>query len=338
MAKRVLISGYYGYDNFGDEAILSVLIDRLNRYGADITVLSKSPLKTARTYGVKSVKNFDLLLLMGSIASCDVLVSGGGSLLQDITSFKSLLYYCFVIWFACVCKKPVIIFAQGIGPLQRDISKKIVFNLLSRCALVTVRDLKSQLYLKEHGIEAQLVSDPVFSVDLPLNEKEGIVGVQLRSFKSMDDAFLFSLAQQIVSRYSDRKIEIYAFQESLDYDICKKFDKMLKTISSSMMTEIVKYTSQSDIIVRISRLEYMVAMRFHAVLVAIKTGVKTLAINYDAKVEKLAYEAFLPLLTLSIEEDFNAPFDRMEQLNPDDLLEFSRSQNFEWNLFDSFFA
>ncbi len=338
MAKKVLISGYYGYDNFGDEAILSVLIDRLNRFGADITVLSKSPLKTARTYGVKSVKNFDLLLLMAAISSCDVLISGGGSLLQDITSFKSLLYYCFVIWFACVCKKPVIIFAQGIGPLQRDISKRMVFNLLARCALVTVRDLKSQQYLKENGIDAQLVSDPVFSVDLPINEKEGIVGVQLRAFKSIDDAFLFSLAQQIVNRYSDRKIELYAFQESLDYDICKKFDKMLKTIAPRMMTEIVKFTSQSDIIVRISKLEYMVAMRFHAVLVAIKTGVKTLAINYDAKVEKLAYEAFLPLLTLSIEEDFDAPFDRMEQLNPDDLLEFSRSQNFEWNLYDSFFA
>jgi len=338
VAKKVLLSGYYGYDNFGDEAILSVIIDRLNRFGAEITVLSNSPLKTSKSYGVKAVKNFDLLMLIAAISSTDVLISGGGSLLQDITSFKSLLYYSFVIWLACVFKKPVIIFAQGIGPLRRKLAKKIVFNLLARCELVTVRDIKSKKYLKRVGINAKLVSDPVFSVELPLNEKEGTVGVQLRAFKSIDDAFLFSLAQQIVTRFSDRKIELYVFQETIDYEICKKFEKMLKTINPRMMTEIVKNTSQTDVIIRISRLEYMIAMRFHAVLVAIKTGVKTLAINYDAKVEKLAYEAFLPLLTMSIEEDFDAPFDRMEQLNPDKLLEFSRSQNFEWNLFDKYFT
>lgn len=340
MSRRILISGYYGYDNFGDEAILGVLVDHLRRLNpdSDITVLSKSPFKTSRTYGVKSVKNFSLLGVLAAVSSCDVLVSGGGSLLQDITSLKSLLYYCFIISLAQLMHKEVIIFAQGIGPLTRNFSKKLVFDLLRKCHVITVRDLKSQMYLQNNGIQADLVSDPVFSVDFPTGEQEEVVGVQLRAFRSIDDAFLFTLARQVVTYFGDKLIEMYVFQESLDYDICKKFEKMLKTISPGIKTKIIHNISGNDMILKISRLQYMIAMRFHAVLVAIKSGVKTLAINYDAKVEKLAYDAFLPLLTISIDEDMDPPFERLLQLDSNTLLDYCANQTFEWEYFDDFFV
>lgn len=336
MNKKVVISGYYGYDNFGDEAILAVLIDHLRQMQNDVTVLSHSPFKTSRTYGVKSVKNFNILGVLFSILRSDVLISGGGSLLQDVSSMRSLLYYSFVIWLAIKLKKQVLIFAHGIGPLQSDLSRKIVFNLLSRCTLVTVRDLKSQKLLADNGISAKLVSDPVFTVDLPVSTCDGSVGVQLRAYRAVDDAFLFTLAQQIVRFFGDRKIQIFVFQRSIDLEISKKFEKMLKTIHPKACTEIVHSVPNSDMIMMISKLEYMVAMRFHAVLVAIKMGVKTLAINYDAKVEQLAYDAMLPLLTISIEEDFEPPFERLLTLKSEDILEFSSNQIFEWKYFDKY--
>ena len=83
-----------------------------------------------------------------------------------------------------------------------------------------------------------------------------------------------------------------------------------------------------------SHLEYMIAMRFHAVLVAVKTGVPTIAINYDAKVAKLAYEACLPLLTISVDEDFEEAFVKLKELSPQDLLEYSKTKNFDWSEFD----
>ena len=333
---KVLLSGYYGYENFGDEAILAVIIDHLQRLGADITVLSHNPELTSGTYGVKSVKNFSLFALLNAINNCDVLISGGGSLLQDVTSLKSLLYYSFIIWFAKLCKKKVIIFAQGIGPLQRKLSQDIVINLLSKCDLVTVRDIKSLELLQNAGIKASLVSDPVFSVDLPRGKTENTVGIQLRAFKTLNEEFLFNLARQVAIDFGDKKIELYVFQQALDMDICLTFEKMLKTIDPQIQTEIIHSLSKNDIIIKISRLEYMIAMRFHAVLVAIKTGVKTLAINYDAKVAKLAYEAFLPLLTISVDEDFKAAFDKMRALDSETLLKFANSKSFEWNLFDPF--
>ena len=331
---NVLISGYYGYGNFGDEAILSVLVDYLRRKNHNITVLSGNPSRTAKSLGVKAVKNFNLLGIMIAMANCDILISGGGSLLQDVTSLKSLKYYSFIIRLAQKMHKKVVIFAQGIGPLNSEYAKKNVPLLLSKCDIVTVRDEKSLEFLKENGIDAQLVSDPLFSIELPINESKGAVGVQLRAFKNIDDIFLHNLAEYIAEHFGDRKIELFVLQESLDYPICKKFEKILKKTAPYIETEIIHNMSQNDIIIRISQLEYMIAMRFHAVLVAIKTGIKTLAINYDAKVAKLAYEAMLPLLTISVDTEWQTAFETLKQLDSQRILDFANTQHFDWSIFD----
>ncbi len=338
MAKKVLLSGYYGFDNFGDEAILSVLIDHLKSVGADITVLSQNPQKTGYTYNVNSVKNFNLLQLVLAVKNCDVLISGGGSLLQDVTSLKSLIYYAFVIWLAQLFNKKVVIFAQGIGPLQKEISQNLVKHLLSKCDLVTVRDVKSADLLQSWGIKTEIVNDPVFSINIDKAEPLDIVGVQLRSFKTVSDAFLERLADIVVREFAHKKIELYVFQNALDMDICQKFEKMLKKLYPDINTEIIHSISKNDFIVKISRLQYMIAMRFHAVLVAVKMGVPTVAINYDAKVAKLAYEALLPLLTISSDEDFDTAFLRLKEQKPENLLAFARTKSFDWSDFDKFFV
>ena len=85
---KYLISGYIGFDNFGDEAIASVLVNYLKEIQAEkITLISSNPEKTAKIYNVDSVK---MLGFIGAVKDCDVLISGGGSLLQDITSLKSI--------------------------------------------------------------------------------------------------------------------------------------------------------------------------------------------------------------------------------------------------------
>ena len=93
--KKILISGYYGFDNFGDEAILGVLINHLR--GNDITVLSSNPEKTGRTHNVNSLNSFNPKLIVERLPKFDMLISGGGSLLQNVTSNKSLFYYCGLI-------------------------------------------------------------------------------------------------------------------------------------------------------------------------------------------------------------------------------------------------
>lgn len=335
MGKNVAISGYYGFDNFGDDAILACIIDRLRSIGANPAVISNNPKKTAAQFQTFCVKNFNILAVFALLSNSNVLISGGGSLLQDETSFKSLWYYTFIIKMAKALKKQVIIFAQGIGPLKTPRSEKLVRETLAKADLITVRDEKSLERVKNWGLDAHLVNDPVFSLDLPRHSgTSNVIGVQLRDCKTMNDVLLNRLADKIISEFPDKKIELYAFQKSLDLKICKIFEKMLKLRNPEIQTEILHSLSQVDFMIKISQLDYMIAMRFHAVLVAIKCGVKTLAINYDAKVMKLAYEALIPILTMNGDDDYDAAFSKMHAIDTNRLLTFANSKPFEWGLFD----
>ena len=116
-------------------------------------------------------------------------------------------------------------------------------------------------------------------------------------------------------------------------ELCKRFESILHAFNPDLKTEIVT----DNIIERISGLEYLIAMRFHAVLVALKCGVKTCAINYDIKVEKLAQEASIPLISMNAQENLEEVYLKMSNLNKSDLLRFAETKKFNWENFDKLF-
>lgn len=159
---KAVISGYYGYENFGDELILDVLLEHLKSLNLDITVLSGNIDYTMSRNCVKAVNRFDIKRVISEIKSSDVLISGGGSLLQDVTSFKSLIYYLFIISLGILFNKKVIIFAQGIGPIKNKFGKIMTKLLLKQCYYVSVRDENSYNLLKSWDIASDILPDPVF--------------------------------------------------------------------------------------------------------------------------------------------------------------------------------
>ena len=163
-----------------------------------------------------------------------------------------------------------------------------------------------------------------------LEFRENTIGVQLREFKTMNYNLLHKLALFIADKFSDKKVEIFSLQESQDLDLCKRFEHILITLNPEIKTEIVT----DDIVNRISQLSYLIAMRFHAILVALKCGVKTCAINYDVKVEKLAHDAAIPLISMNANENFEDIYRKLENLNQEDLLRFSKTKIFDWAKFD----
>ena len=290
---KYLISGYIGFDNFGDEAIASVLVSNLKKNGAEkITVLSSNPEKTARLYDVDSEY---FLKFFKPILETDVLISGGGSLLQDITSLKSLIYYLTVIVIALVFNKKVVIFAQGFTPFRTKLGKFFTNFVLKYCDKIYVRDIKSQELLKTMKINSELVSDPVFGIENFSKEHKGI-GVQLRSFPSLTEDFLNNLADSIAEKFKDEEIKLLSLQDSLDFSVLESFSKKLE--QRGVKSKIYKNESILDTINLISGLEYLIGMRFHANLIAAKAGVKVLGINYDVKVENLAKMVGFPILEL----------------------------------------
>ena len=109
---KVLLSGYYGFDNAGDEAVLYAIVHALRDANPDIeiTVLSNQPEKTALQLDVHAVNRWGKSGLIKAVKDCDVLISGGGSLLQDVTSKNGILYYLGLIKLAQVLKKKVMIY------------------------------------------------------------------------------------------------------------------------------------------------------------------------------------------------------------------------------------
>lgn len=299
MKKRFVLSGYYGFKNFGDEAILSVLIKKLKSGRHGITVITSDTTYTKSLYShIRTVSTFDFNNIITSIYKSDYLVSGGGSLLQDVTSFKSLIYYLLIIFIALFLGKKVIIFAQGIGPINSPLGQFLTRFLLKNCYYVSVRDKKSHELLQKWGIKSELLCDPIFGAQVPSNTKNKTVAIQLRECKGMNNDFLDRLADAISKNFSSYDINIYPFQDSVDLEICKIFEKNINMLNPDIKTTISCGLTNDETIKSISECEYLIAMRFHAIIIGLLAGAKTLGINYDIKVEKLAKEFNLPLIDL----------------------------------------
>lgn len=152
---RILLSGYYGFGNLGDEAILAGLAHALRGRGHEPVVLSNDPEATTSQHGVTA--RHRLRGLLPALASADLVVSGGGGLLQDATSARSLTYYLGVLRLARAGGKRTAVFAQSLGPLSAHGRSRVAAAL--RGVPLFLRDRPSLDLAAELGLEAELVGD-----------------------------------------------------------------------------------------------------------------------------------------------------------------------------------
>ncbi len=279
---KIVISGYYGHGNFGDEAILKVTLSELKNTfdNPEIKVLSKIP---------------DLK----AIAECDLFISGGGSLLQDVTSIRSLLYYLGLLYFAIYLKKKTMIYAQGIGPVKTKPGKYLLKNILKKVDLITVRDEQSARLLKAMGINSEITADPVWAMDYyPLNRhRDKInVGIQLRKWPSLNKNKLKALAKSIESIFKshDVVINLISLQDKSDIAVLNSFKERLDGFEVNILSGL----TTDEALDCLTGMDYLIAMRLHACLVATKYSVPFLAIAYDPKVKHLAKEASAPYVSV----------------------------------------
>ena len=105
----------------------------------------------------------------------------------------------------------------------------------------------------------------------------------------------------------------------------------LKKKNPTINANIIKNLTNKEVIERVSEYDYLIAMRFHACLLGLKYGIKTLAISYDPKVETLAQNAKIPYLVMdSKKNDYKQAFENLEKLSSFNLLNYANSQEFEW--------
>ncbi|AIS53036.1 polysaccharide pyruvyl transferase CsaB [Thermoanaerobacter kivui] len=296
---KTVISGYYGFDNIGDEAVLKCLVEGLKERGiTDITVLSNKPDETSKKYNVKAVDRASFKEIYKALKQADVLLSGGGSLIQDKTSSKSLWYYLGIMFMGKLLRKKVYVMGQGIGPVDKKFNRWLTARILNKVDGIAVRDELSKEYLKQLNVK----KDVVVAADLVLNfsggnnreifgkilEKEGIdlnfseyalICTREWGNSELSRVELARAADFIAQDYGYKIVFLPFYHEDIEEsDRVATYMKM----PCEILTE--KYEVEEILsIIRSSSL--LIGVRLHSLIFAFISLIPFVGISYDPKVE-----------------------------------------------------
>ena len=303
---KAAVSGYYGFGNLGDDAILHAISGLFRQLPVPVrlTVLSNSPSDTIRQYGLNAVPRFSPLGLFRTLLESDILISGGGSLLQNKTSTRSLIYYLAVIRLAQLLNKPVVIYANGIGPLLGGRNRRLVRKVIEKCALVTLRDHQSVEELRSLGVvreDLHVTGDPAFTLkptraprtmlrELGIPDDAQTVGISVRNLR--DNSHFpeqFAKLCDRLSREKGKTIVFLVMQESRD-------EALSRRIMAQMTAPAYLAKTPGDpgaMLSLIRDMDAVVSMRLHTIIFAAQMQVPVAGCVYDPKVS-----AFLDMLQL----------------------------------------
>ncbi len=297
---RSLLSGYYGKGNGGDEALLATLLQMLPSHVTPV-VLSGNPEETRDRYNVEAHNRMAIVPVLQALRSCDALIWGGGSLIQDVTSTISPFYYGGLMGLAQKMGLQTIAWAQGIGPLVRPQTRWMARQNFAGCTKVSVRDRSSAALLSDWQIPHILAPDPVWALaskpvpeiaDLPTPR----VAVTLRQHPQLTPTRLNNLTRALVDfqKATQAFILLLPFQKSEDLGIAQAIKPYLADVSQILCLE------DPQILKGVFRgVEMAIGMRLHSLIMAAAEGCRCFALSYDPKVNRLMEDLAIPGWNLS---------------------------------------
>lgn len=265
--------------------------------GLDIVVLSGKPKETRRLYGTKAVGRFNPLGVFIALFNCEMLLFGGGSLLQDVTSSKSLFYYLCVIRLALLLGKKVMLYANGIGPVQNAKNRVRVRAVLDRANVITLREEFSREEIRALGItrpEIFVTADPAVTLapaaeeetralfalnGAALPEKYAVIAVRPYRGARSDFDDVCAAGCDHLARKGITPVFI-PMQMSRDLAVS---ERILSRMRERGMCVNFKLSPEAALGV-ISRAEAVVGERLHALIFAAASGRAAVGIVYDIKV------------------------------------------------------
>lgn len=301
--NKILISGYYGFANAGDEAMLTAIVDSLRSQepALEITVISGNPKVTSQLHNVKAIPRFDVLQVMKAMAKTDILLSGGGSILQDVTSTKSLFYYLSILSLGKLMGKKVVLFAQGVGPINSPFARKLTGYICRKADLITVRDDGSSEELKTMGLDPKkiiITADAVFSLptgNKPLGQsilqkynlgQKPLIGFALRHWQG-EDRFCpeFAQAAVLLAQKFNAQIVFLPLQFPADEELSNKVKALMGDKQDAAFVLPQSFSAEEYLAI-ISNMQLLVGMRLHALVFAALNSVPFLGVSYDPKVDR----------------------------------------------------
>ena len=340
MERAVLVTGYYGFGNTGDEAILSALVAGLRARNPAVRIRATSgdPGLTRQQHGIDAVAWRDPLSLSEAVRASDLVVIGGGGLFQDYAGFEAgtlltprhggVVFYAGPAVLAAAARKPVALHALGIGPLFSEDARRLVGTVARAAVRASVRDEGSRALLETLGVPPGSVSvsaDPAFLLNaerirpedvligMGIEPHAPIVGVALRPWARGVDPAAWEAA---VARALDGLLEKTGgtllfvpferspWSEDDDFAIAARVRRRLAR--SDRTAVLSGLLAPEDTASLLGGCDVVLAMRLHAAVFALGAAVPPVGVAYDPKVEALLSEAGLaelvePIVSLSAE-------------------------------------
>lgn len=280
---KVLVSGYYGFGNTGDEAIALAITRELKKQGHTPVLLSENPAETARLYGCQSVARMKPGALLPALLSARVVLSGGGGLLQDKTSRRTLSYYLGIIRLARLLGKRTVVFNQSVGPLS-DSGKKQVASACAGLRMI-VRDKGSLDLLRNMGMRAELGGDPALllhpSPEVTRDPHRVIIAPRGDVTESLP------ALRRTVKRLREqgRRVVVLSFMPDQDDGAARSLDG----------DELVSTRDPQVALDAIAASGFVIGVRLHALILAAAAGVPFCGLAYDPKITGFCHDAGAPV-------------------------------------------
>lgn len=299
--SNIIVSGYYGFKNAGDEAMLAAMIEVLLELEPEckITVISANPADTKVRHGVDAVYWLNYVQIAAVVRKSDLLISGGGSLLQNVTSWRSLYYYMSILFLAKSLGTPVMLYAQGIGPIYGQFAREVMHRIGNMVNLITVRDVGSLHELERLRIDRPMIrvtADPVLAihrVDREIGHKilkqhgvggaKPLVGISVREWRGWDHyKDVLAQAAEVISAELGARIVFLPMQYPEDIAAAK-----LIAAKASCDTVVLddEYTT-SELLSLVGNCQLLIGIRLHALIFAGVMGVPMIGLSYDPKIDR----------------------------------------------------
>ncbi len=303
---RILLLGYYGFANAGDEIVLAGILrgiaDESGGRPFEIRVLSADPARTLALHGVRAYPRFSAASIISALLWCDVLVLGGGSLIQDVTSRRSAAYYLWLCRLALALRCRLFLWAQGFGPLEDPRLRASAAATLSRANGVTLRDPRSLTELLGLGLPESLMTlsaDPAFLLGPPSGEgaadgPERPLAVALRPWGSIERSCpAVAAACDAFTKETGMRCVFVPFHLPGDVEISRRVLEHAEAPHTLLTVE----PAPEEMVRLFQGFSLALGMRLHSIILAAMAAVPFAGLSYDPKIERFCHLAGMPWLT-----------------------------------------
>lgn len=338
--KSVLIGGYYGGNNIGDEAILRASLDAFQsaRPELSFTVVSHSPENTEKYHKVRAVSWRDITSLAEAVRQSDLVLIGGGGLFMDYwgldeESYFRILHggistYGTLAFLADAFGVPYILHGVGVGPLDGGLAREHTRQIFSQAKLATVRDPDSLALLEEIGLSPlpthiHLTADAAFTLQSgPQDEAQAdrlrdslgilpdkpLLAISIRywDLPVPPSDWLPALAQAVRDFLTeiDAHALLLPFQVGDEGWLTDDLQISRDLAQAIDLPDRLHLLEQApDICVMqslISRCDILLGMRLHGLLMAINSHIPVVGLAYDPKVTSFIKLAGFSQLTCNL--------------------------------------